>query len=136
MTFYTIVTLRGPSALEERDDRAGSIEAGTQPNLIAPPLDGRLAEDGFTRRGPPVQPVFVVARLIGEQHDHALPVGLAQLFVSLEGLTGLARAEAEAAVTRRVSERQNGWSLALTYGGHTFTTLNYDLMGMTTDPFS
>ncbi len=55
--------------------------------------------------------------------------------ISLDGisLTGLTRAEAEAAVTRRVSERQNGWSLALTYGGHTFTTLNYDLMGMTTD---
>ena len=43
------------------------------------------------------------------------------------------RAEAESAVMRQISARQNGWSLALTHNGHTFTTLNYELMGMTTD---
>ena len=55
--------------------------------------------------------------------------------VYLDGLSlsGLTRAEAETAVMNQVSARQDGWSLALTYNGHTFTTLNYALMGMTTD---
>ncbi len=55
--------------------------------------------------------------------------------ITLDGiaLTGLTRAEAETAVMNQVNARQDGWSLALTYNGHTFTTLNYTLMGMTTD---
>ena len=55
--------------------------------------------------------------------------------ISLDGiaLTGLTRGEAEETVMRQVNARQDGWSLALTYQGHTFTTLNYALMGVTTD---
>ena len=56
--------------------------------------------------------------------------------ISLDGLplTGMTRAEAEEAVMRQIDARQSGWSLSLTYQGHTFTTLDNALMGMTTDP--
>ena len=56
--------------------------------------------------------------------------------ISLDGiqLTGMTRDQAEAAVMAQVSARQDSWSLALTYQGHTFTTLNYALLGVSTDP--
>ena len=55
--------------------------------------------------------------------------------ITMDGipLSGMTRSEAEQAVMQQISARQGGWSLALTYNGHTFTTLDYALMGMTTD---
>ena len=55
--------------------------------------------------------------------------------ITLDGLTlsGMTRQEAEDAVMNQISARQGGWSLALTSNGHTFTTLDYALMGITTD---
>ena len=55
--------------------------------------------------------------------------------ISLDGvsLSGLTRAAAENAVMQQINARQEGWSLELTYQGHTFTTLNNALMGVTTD---
>lgn len=55
--------------------------------------------------------------------------------ITMDGipLSGKTRAEAEEEVMRQVSARQDSWSLALTYQGHTFITLNYALMGISTD---
>ena len=55
--------------------------------------------------------------------------------ISLDGisLSGMTRAEAEDAVMKRVNARQDSWSLALTYQGHTFITLNNATMGIVTD---
>jgi vancomycin resistance protein YoaR len=50
--------------------------------------------------------------------------------ISLEGLT---RNEAFAAVMNNVDNRQNQWSLAIAYNGHTYITLNYATLGITTD---
>ena len=50
--------------------------------------------------------------------------------VNLEGKTFQ---EAEAAVMAAVESRQNSWSLSLNHEGHTFITLNRELLGITTD---
>ena len=55
--------------------------------------------------------------------------------ISIDGisLSGMSYDAGKQAVENQVNSRQNSWSLALTYQGHTFITLNYDIMGMTCD---
>jgi len=55
--------------------------------------------------------------------------------ITVEGVSvsGMTRGAAEEAVIHAVSARQNSWSLDLNWQGHTFTTLNYALMGINTD---
>lgn len=48
-------------------------------------------------------------------------------------LSGMTPEQAVNAVFSNIDKRQNSWSLALTYKGHTYITLTYDIMGVTTD---
>ncbi len=55
--------------------------------------------------------------------------------ISIDGidLSGKTYDEAKNILYSDLAQRQNSWSLSLTYQGHTFSTLNYALMGISTD---
>ncbi len=55
--------------------------------------------------------------------------------ISIDGIDLSAKTveQAKTAVFESVDQRQNSWSLSITYQGHTFSTLNYELMGIQTD---
>lgn len=54
--------------------------------------------------------------------------------ISVDGilLTGMTRQEAQTLVNESVARRQNSFSLSLTHQGHTFYTLDYAALGVTT----
>ncbi len=58
---------------------------------------------------------------------------LPNTYVDGINLGGKTAQEGLDAVLQRVSERQNSWSLALTYQGHVFYTLTYETLGVKTD---
>ena len=80
--------------------------------------------------------VFVLKNRENEKDEALRPY--AHVFlpnVSVDGvdLEGKTFQEAEAAVMAAVESRQNSWSLSLNHEGHTFITLNQELLGITTD---
>lgn len=60
-------------------------------------------------------------------------VFLPNIYVDGICVSGMAPQEAIDAVIAAVNERQNSWSVSITYQGHTFTTLDYASFGITTD---
>ncbi len=80
--------------------------------------------------------VFVQNHRTNEKNEILSPY--ADVFlpnVSVDGvdLTGKTFQEGESAVISAIERRQNSWSLNLNYEGHTFITLNQELLGITTD---
>ena len=59
---------------------------------------------------------------------------LPNVYVDDIHLGGMTAEQGLAAVNNRMNSRQNSWSLSLTYKGHTFITLNYATLGITSDP--
>ncbi len=60
-------------------------------------------------------------------------VFLPNIYVDGICVSGMEPQEAIDTVVDAVNERQNSWSVSITYQGHTFTTLNYSTLGITTD---
>ncbi len=58
---------------------------------------------------------------------------LPNTYVDGINLGGMTAQEGIDAVLDQISARQNSWSLALTYQGHVFYTLNYEALGIRTD---
>jgi len=58
---------------------------------------------------------------------------LPNTFVDGINLGGMTAQQGIDAVLNQISARQNSWSLALTYQGHVFYTLNYETLGIHTD---
>lgn len=61
-------------------------------------------------------------------------VFLNNVYVDDIHLGGMTAEQGLAAVNEKLNARQNSWSLSLTYKGHTFITLNYATLGITSDP--
>ena len=55
------------------------------------------------------------------------------IFMDDIALGGMTYDQAKNAINDRITARENSWSLSLTANGHTFTTLNTQMMGATTD---
>ena len=60
-------------------------------------------------------------------------VFLPNIYVDGVSVGGLSPQNAIDKVVAAVNERQNSWSVGITYQGHTFATLNYETLGITTD---
>ena len=84
-----------------------------------------------------VSAVYIVHRN-REREKYAMLDPYAYVFlpnVSVDGmdLSGKSYQEAEDLVTAAVVSRQNSWNLNVNYEGHTFITVNQQLLGITTD---
>ncbi len=85
--------------------------------------------------------VFAVALLVGGAYygktymDVKAYEGVFPENIQIDGisLSGMTPEQAVNALFSNIEQRQNSWSLALTYQGHTYTTLTYEMMGVTTD---
>lgn len=60
-------------------------------------------------------------------------VFLPNIFVDGIDIGGLSPQNAIDKVVNAVNERQNSWNVSITYQGHTFATLNYQALGISTD---
>ena len=85
--------------------------------------------------------LFAVALLIYgayflKAHTEVKPfesVYLNNIYIDGIHLGGMTPEQAQQAVFSQLSQQQNAWSLALTYQGHTYYTLDYNTMGINTD---
>ena len=82
--------------------------------------------------------IYTISQKVQTRETNELLAPYADVFlpnVSVDGidLAGKSFDEARAAVLTAVESRQNSWNLSLNYEGHTFITLNQELLGVTTD---
>lgn len=73
---------------------------------------------------------YGLAYLQVRQYENVFLPNIAIDGISLSGHT---LEEGRALVLRNMDERQSAWSVNLVYNGHTYTTFNYAMMGITTD---